>query len=74
MGAEMKGAPLLSYGSWTLRGLGLKRMAAGGIVIESARWALQGRFPALAHTGAAGAPGWVHLFYAAELFFFWALP
>jgi hypothetical protein len=55
---------------WQLTKLGLKRIAAGGLVLESARWVLRGRFPELLRGNAPGLPEWIRIFWAADLALF----
>jgi hypothetical protein len=47
-------------------------MSIISIVLESVRWALQGRFPELLHPVAPGAPEWTRFFYVAQMIFFCA--
>lgn len=60
--AKQAKRPLI-YGRWSLEafGINLKRMAAVSLILESARWALQGKFPALKHPAAPSAPEWIRL-------------
>jgi hypothetical protein len=60
----------LFTGPWSLTELGLKRMSGISIALESVRWAVQGRFPELLHPTVPGAPGWIRLFFVAQMIFF----
>lgn len=45
-------------------------MSLTSLALESVRWALQERFPALMHPAAPDVPQWVRLFYVAQIIFF----
>ena len=47
-------------------------MSLASLALESVRWALQERFPALMHPAAPDVPQWVRLFYVAQIIFFTA--
>jgi hypothetical protein len=57
---------LVPKGTWSLTELGLKKMALASLVLESVRWALQGRFPLLLDPS-PGAPAWARILFAAGL-------
>ena len=57
-------------GSWSPTEFGLKKMSVIALVLETVRWALQGRFPALLHPAAPGAPEWIRLFAVVQMIFF----
>jgi hypothetical protein len=45
----------------------LKITVVVAIVLESIRWALQGRYPELRHPAAPGVAEWIRLFYGAQV-------
>lgn len=53
-------------GPWSLTELRLTMTSIISLALESVRWALQGRFPALLHPASSGAPEGARLFYVAE--------
>lgn len=57
-------------GPWSPTELGLKRMSIISLALESARWALQRRFPEVLRPAATGAPEWAKVFYVVQIIFF----
>ena len=47
-------------------------MAVVSLILESVRWVLQGKFPALKHPAAPTAPEWIRLYYVIQYVFFGA--
>lgn len=73
MNTETNRRPLISRvfgGSWSPTEFGLKKMAVAALLLESVRWALQGRFPELLHPAAPNASEWAKVFYLAQIVFF----
>jgi hypothetical protein len=73
--AETSRKPLIYRmfaGSWNPTEFGQKKMAVASLILESVRWALQGRYPELVHPTAPGVPEWTRLFYAIQMIFFFA--
>ena len=75
MAIETKRRPLVYrffVGPWSGTELGLKKMSVISLILESLRWAMQGRFPDLQNPTAPGVSEWARLFYVAQLAFFCA--
>jgi hypothetical protein len=73
MAVEMSRRPLIYRmfaGSWSPTEFGLKKMAVISLILESVRWALEGRFPGLIHPDATGAPEWIKLYGVVQVVFF----
>jgi hypothetical protein len=57
-------------GSWSLTELGLKKMSVIALILETIRWALQGRFPDLLHPTSPDAGEWIRVFAVVQMIFF----
>jgi hypothetical protein len=57
-------------GSWSPTEFGLKKMSVIALVLETIRWALQGRFPDLLHPTAPEAGEWIKVFAVVQMIFF----